>query len=182
MVVEATSCRGPSSPVAFPPPPQPNLASNEATVGTAGKNSAAAANFLVGGREGNGGHELGFLEAVLYTIANLGRSDLFGAFGPLCFSLSAHARDFAAIAKSNSVVSRVIARLAADRVFYGIASREGFQHAIAPRSRCFRPRSETLVPTDASIFCEALHKKNGSATQENRRDRQSRELVRTSGA
>ena len=72
-------------------------------------------------------------------------SGLFGAFGPLCFSLSAHACDFAATAKSDSVVSRAIAQLAADRVFYGIASREGFQQAIAPRSRCFRPRSETSI-------------------------------------
>ena len=87
MVAEAASCKRPSSPVAFPPPPQPNFASNEAAVGAAGKNSAAAANFLVGGREGNGGHELGFLEEVLYTIVNLGRSGLFGAFGPLSFSL-----------------------------------------------------------------------------------------------
>ena len=71
-------------------------------------------------------------------------SGLFGAFGPLCFSLSAHARDFAATSMSNRGISRAIARLAADRVFYGIASREGFQQAIAPRSRCFRPRSETL--------------------------------------
>lgn len=95
VVAEASSCRGPSSPVAtllsmvgfvaaalpwslprclaaFPPPPQLNPASNEAAVGpptAAGKNSAAAANFLVGGREGNGdrGHEPGFLEEVLYT-------------------------------------------------------------------------------------------------------------------